>query len=160
MFSHKKCLAITAIAASAIIATGCVVNPNGQPNRYGNYPNNPGNYNNQGNYGNTGGYNNQGGYNNPGNYNNAPAHNNANNAAHGGMPFFNATCPGNIEVHADQGGPVYFNGQQTRLKKVNNNYFEANGSGITLSIAINPDGSPNLTYTGRHGANGVCQLSQ
>lgn len=77
----------------------------------------------------------------------------------GGIPFFNATCPGGIEVHADQGGPVFFNGKETRLKKVNDTYFEATGANITLSIAINPDGSPNLSYTGRHGANGVCTVS-
>ncbi|MDP9759011.1 MULTISPECIES: hypothetical protein [Agrobacterium] len=26
------------------------------------------------------------------------------------VPFLNATCPGNIDVHADAGGPVYLNG--------------------------------------------------
>lgn len=77
-------------------------------------------------------------------------------AAQAGIPFFNAKCPGNIEVHADEGGPVYFNGKKAKLKKVNDNYFEAKGAGITLSISLNPDGSPSLTYTGKHGANGVC----
>ncbi|WP_210333215.1 MULTISPECIES: hypothetical protein [unclassified Ensifer] len=33
------------------------------------------------------------------------------------VPFFNATCPGRIEVHADQGGPVFINGSQARLKR-------------------------------------------
>jgi len=75
------------------------------------------------------------------------------------LPLFNATCPGGIEVHADEGGPVFFNGKETQFKKLNDNYFEATGSNITLSIAINPDGSPNLTYTGKHGANGVCTIS-
>jgi len=79
--------------------------------------------------------------------------------ANAGIPLFNATCPGNIEVHADQGGPVYLNGKEAKLKKFNDNYYEAKGAGITLSISINPDGSPNLSYTGKHGVNGICQPS-
>ena len=72
--------------------------------------------------------------------------------------MFNATCPGGVEVHADQRGPVYFNGKEAQFKKFNDNYLEAKGADITLSIAINPDGSPLLTYTGKHGANGVCTV--
>lgn len=79
--------------------------------------------------------------------------------ANAGIPLFNATCPGKIEVHADQGGPVYINGKQAKLKKSNDNYYEAKGAGIVVSISINPDGSLNLSYTGKHGANGICQLS-
>ena len=81
-------------------------------------------------------------------------------AANAGIPLFNATCPGNIEVHADKGGPVYLNGKKAKLKKSNDNYYEAKGAGITVSISINPDGSPDLSYTGKHGANGICQLSK
>lgn len=79
--------------------------------------------------------------------------------ANAGIPLFNATCPGKIEVHADQGGPVYLNGKEAKLKKSNDNYYEAKGAGIVLSISINPDGSPNASYTGKHGANGICQIS-
>lgn len=81
-------------------------------------------------------------------------------AAHAGIPLLNFTCPGGLEVHADQGGPVYINGKETKLKKSNDNYYEAIGSGVTLSISINPDGSPTLSYTGKHGANGICQSSE
>jgi hypothetical protein len=56
--------------------------------------------------------------------------------ASAGIPFFNATCPGGIDVHADEGGYVYFNGKQATLKKVNEAYYEATGADITLSIAI------------------------
>ena len=77
----------------------------------------------------------------------------------GGLPFFNATCPGGIDIHADEGGSVYFNGQAGNLRKINPNYFKADGAGITLSIAVNPNGPPTLSYTGKHGANGVCQLT-
>ncbi len=74
------------------------------------------------------------------------------------VPFFNATCPGRIEVHADQGGPVYVNGVEARLKRFNENYYEARGGGVVISISISPDGSPSISYTGKHGANGVCRV--
>jgi hypothetical protein len=27
---------------------------------------------------------------------------------------------------------------------------------VTLSISVNPDGTATVTYTGKHGANGIC----
>lgn len=81
-------------------------------------------------------------------------------ATHSGIPLFNVSCTDKYEVHADQGGPVFINGKETKLKKVNDNYYEATGSGITVSIAINPDGSPTVSYTGQQGINGICQASQ
>ena len=62
-------------------------------------------------------------------------------------------------VHADQGGPIYINGKEGKLKKVNNNYYEARGGGVTISLAINPDGSPSVSYTGKNRANGICSLA-
>ncbi|MFB1486137.1 MULTISPECIES: hypothetical protein [unclassified Thiocapsa] len=38
-------------------------------------------------------------------------------------------------------------------------YFEATGAEITLSISINPDETVSLSYTGKYGANGVCEVS-
>jgi len=75
-----------------------------------------------------------------------------------GIPLVNATCPGKIEVHADQGGPIYINGKEGKLKKFNDNYFEAKGAGVTISLSINPDGTPSVSYTGKGGANGVCTI--
>ncbi|GLZ87032.1 hypothetical protein Pres01_30830 [Metapseudomonas resinovorans] len=82
----------------------------------------------------------------------------ASGAVNAGIPLLNATCPGNIEVHADQGGPIYINGKEGKLKKFNDNYFEAKGSDVTISLSINPDGSPDVSYTGPGKANGVCQI--
>lgn len=79
-------------------------------------------------------------------------------AAQAGIPLLNAACPGNIEVHADKGGPIYINGKEGKLKKFNENYFEAKGSGVTISLSINPDGSPDVSYTGKDRANGICQV--
>ncbi len=53
--------------------------------------------------------------------------------------------PWKLEVHA-KGGPVFLNGKKAKLKKSNDNYYEAKGAGITVSISINPDGSPDLSY--------------
>lgn len=77
------------------------------------------------------------------------------------VPFFNASCPGGIDVHADEGGPVYVQGREATLKRFNDRYFEARdaNSGITLSISRSDDGTPQISYTGRSGANGICQVS-
>jgi hypothetical protein len=74
------------------------------------------------------------------------------------IPLVNATCPGKIEVHADQGGPIYINGKEGKLKVFNENYYEAKGGGVTISLTINPDGSADVSYTGKGGANGVCTV--
>lgn len=76
--------------------------------------------------------------------------------AQAGIPKLNYSCPDDIEVHADEGGPVYINGKEADLKKINKNYYEAKKSDVTISISNNPDGSPSVSYTGKHGANGTC----
>ncbi|WP_175649974.1 hypothetical protein [Pseudomonas sp. Marseille-P9899] len=80
--------------------------------------------------------------------------------ANAGIPLVNATCPGNLEVHADEGGPIYINGKEATLKKFSDTYFEAKGSGVTISLSIRPDGSPDVSYTGKGGAHGVCELAE
>jgi hypothetical protein len=75
------------------------------------------------------------------------------------VPFFNAVCPGQIEVHADEGGPVYVGGKETKLKRFNDNYYEARLGALTISVTIRPDGSPDISYTGKGRANGVCQIT-
>ncbi|MCD9085207.1 DUF3011 domain-containing protein [Stenotrophomonas sp. SY1] len=76
------------------------------------------------------------------------------------IPMFNGTCPGNLEIHADQGGLVYVNGQETRLKRFNDDYYEASDSisGVTLSITRSPDDETQVSYADKHGANGVCTV--
>lgn len=74
------------------------------------------------------------------------------------VPFFNATCAGHIEVHADEGGPVYLNGSEAKLHRFNPNYYEATHGPTTVSISVNPDGSVGVSYTGK-GGNGICQVN-
>ena len=75
------------------------------------------------------------------------------------VPFFNASCPRNIEVHADEGGPVYINGSEAQLHRSNANYYEATHGPITISIVVNPDGSVGLSYTRRGDGHGMCQVN-
>ncbi|MET0376770.1 MAG: hypothetical protein ABW128_21270 [Rhizorhabdus sp.] len=79
-------------------------------------------------------------------------------AAQAKIPMLNATCPGNLEIHADEGGPIYVNGREAKLRAVNANYYEATLNRVTISVSINPDGTPEVSYTGPRRANGVCQV--
>jgi hypothetical protein len=80
-------------------------------------------------------------------------------AAHAEIPMLNYVCPGNFEVHADRGGPVYINGKQARLKKFNESYFEASRPGITVSLSINPDKSLSVSYAGTKRVHGICSVA-
>ncbi len=79
-------------------------------------------------------------------------------AARAEVPFFNAVCPGNVEVHADDGGPIYVNGRETKLRRFNNNYYEAKLESLTISVTVRPDGTPDISYTKKGGVNGVCNV--
>ena len=75
------------------------------------------------------------------------------------IPLFNATCGNGLEVHANEGGPVFINGEETRLNKFNDNYFEASRGRTTISISFRPDGSLSLSFSGPNRANGICTLN-
>lgn len=81
-------------------------------------------------------------------------------AAQAKIPLLNATCPGNLDVHADEGGPVYINGKEAKLKVFNANYYEASNGSVTISITISPDGTPSVSYTGPGRANGICTIKE
>lgn len=74
------------------------------------------------------------------------------------IPLFNAACGDRIEVHANEGGPVFIDGEETSLKKFNDNYFEASRDGTTISISFRPDDSLSLSFSGPNRANGICTL--
>lgn len=78
--------------------------------------------------------------------------------AHAAIPLVNAVCPQNIEVHADEGGPVYINGKEAKLKVFNANYYEATLGKVTIELMINPDGTPDVSYNVRGNGNGVCKI--
>ncbi|MFP6800890.1 MAG: hypothetical protein VCA39_17480 [Pseudomonas sp.] len=76
------------------------------------------------------------------------------------LPAFEVTCPTDLSVRAEAGGPVYVNDKQLVLHKLSEQFFEAKGEGITLSISLKADGSPMVSYTGKQGANGICKKTE
>lgn len=80
-------------------------------------------------------------------------------SASAAIPTFNATCPGNLAVHANAGGPLYLNGKEAHLKKFSDNYFEVSNAGVTVSLSVNSDGSVAVSYTGKHKAHGICEVT-
>ena len=80
-------------------------------------------------------------------------------AANAEVPFFNAFCPGDIDVHADEGGPIYINDEEADLKTFNDNYYEAKSGDVTISVSVNPEGTAEVSYTAAGGANGVCEIA-
>lgn len=82
----------------------------------------------------------------------------AGGGGHGGLPRLNATCGDGLEVHVDEGGPVYIDGNQATLKRLNDDYFEARHGTDTISLNRNPDGSWGMAWTGAGGDNGICNL--
>lgn len=81
--------------------------------------------------------------------------------ARAALPMLNGTSPGAREVHADDGGPVYVNGRETRLKRFNDDYVEAHdpACGVTLSITTSA-GGVQMSHTGQGDANGVCSIGR
>jgi hypothetical protein len=75
------------------------------------------------------------------------------------LPMFDATCPGNIAIHGNAGGPIVVNGEEASVEKFSDTYFEATQAEVTASISINPDQSVSVAYTGPEGANGICTVA-
>lgn len=80
-------------------------------------------------------------------------------AASAHIPSLNATCPTGIEVHADEGGPVYINGTEAQVSVSSDAYFEASLGDTVVSISIGDDGTPMASYTASGGANGICTVN-
>lgn len=75
--------------------------------------------------------------------------------AHAALPQLNYQCPGQIQMHSDEGGSVYINGQEAKLKKYSDDFYEAKGAGVTLSIS--KTGSQYDVSYSRKKASGICQ---
>jgi hypothetical protein len=79
----------------------------------------------------------------------------------GKIALINATCPGDIVVHADEGGPVFINGREAKLGVSNENYYEATDaeSAVTVSVSTDAGGMQTVSYTGKGGSNGICTVA-
>ncbi|MBV7599011.1 hypothetical protein [Aeromonas sp. sia0103] len=73
------------------------------------------------------------------------------------VPDFSASCPGNIKAHAES-GVVSINGKNATVKKFSPTYYEAKSGKTTLSIMN--EGGLSISYTVKHGGNGICQTEQ
>lgn len=73
------------------------------------------------------------------------------------IPQLNYQCPGQIQLHSDEGGPVYINGKEAKLKKYSDDFYEARGAGVTLSISRSGN-QYDVSYTSKKGS-GICQPS-
>jgi hypothetical protein len=82
----------------------------------------------------------------------------ASGAAQAGIPLVNATCPGNIEVHADKGGPIYINGKEGKLEEVQRQLFRSQGQRCDDLAVDQPGRLCELSHTGKNRANGICQV--
>ena len=77
-------------------------------------------------------------------------------AADARIPLMNHRCPGNINVHAEAGGPVYINGKEAALKAFGDNRYEATAAGVTVTVTVAPNGSSKAAYSAND-ASGVCR---
>jgi hypothetical protein len=75
------------------------------------------------------------------------------------LPVFVAICPGDISVDSGRTGVVYVNGTKVTVKEFNENYYEVKSGAVTISIASDPGQAPIVSYTGKGGANGVCEVT-
>ncbi len=75
------------------------------------------------------------------------------------VPVFSASCPTGITVDADRTGTVRINGKKASLKKLNDNAYDAKSGSVTVSIGVEAGGELSVMYTGKHGANGICQVT-
>ncbi|MGB4072441.1 hypothetical protein [Pseudomonas sp.] len=76
------------------------------------------------------------------------------------LPAFDVTCATDLKVRAEAGGTVYLNDKPLVLHKLSEQFFEAKGEGATLSISLNAAGVPTVSYTGKQGANGICEKTE
>lgn len=74
------------------------------------------------------------------------------------IPQFRASCPTDILV-AGGGSTVFINGKQANVKTRGANSFTATAGNVTVDFLFE-GGEPSLSYTGPHGANGMCTVTK
>ena len=78
--------------------------------------------------------------------------------AHADIPFFTATCPGGVAVHAEEGGPVTVDGVEADILSETKYAVEARRGDVTVVMTIKPDGSLSVTVPQPDGGTGVCLI--
>ncbi|KJK03328.1 hypothetical protein UB43_02140 [Pseudomonas sp. 21] len=76
------------------------------------------------------------------------------------IPMLNYDCPNDIQIHTDENGPVYINGQEAKVTQNTDSTVVAKGEGVTVQISTNDDGTVSVSYTGPNGDSGVCDPAE
>ena len=80
-------------------------------------------------------------------------------AAHAALPKFDAACGGMIEVH-EEDGAIFINGKEAKLVKQGEGSYQATHSGTTVTISVRANGSVSVSYAGKKGAGGSCNITR
>jgi hypothetical protein len=80
-------------------------------------------------------------------------------AAQASVPIFAARCGNGMNVDADRTGAVYVDGMKAAVKRLNDKSYEARSKGTIISIVIDADGAPLVSFTGPGRANGICNVT-
>ncbi len=80
-------------------------------------------------------------------------------AAQAQIPLFNASCPDGVLVHGERGGPIFVNGDEAVTVKVSDTFYEAKHHHVTILLALNANGTPEVSVKRQHGDNGVCEVT-
>ena len=77
-------------------------------------------------------------------------------------PIFAAECAGGVNaggfnIDTDGKGGLYIDGKKTKLKLVNEDYWVGGDGKVTVDIMSDEMGLA-VSYTGKHGANGMCVI--
>jgi hypothetical protein len=78
--------------------------------------------------------------------------------AHAAAPKFTGSCPTGISVKSNGSGTIRINGKKASVKTLNANAWTAKANGVTIDISKDSSGLQ-MFYTGKGGANGVCQVT-
>lgn len=73
-------------------------------------------------------------------------------------PKFTASCPTGISVTSNGKGKIRINKQKAQVKSFSDTAWEARISGTSIDIGRD-GGELTVTYTGKGGANGICQVT-
>ena len=79
--------------------------------------------------------------------------------ANADLPVVKGSCPTGITFASGTNG-FKINGSRAVIKWMDTSNFDAKSGYITISVTTYPDKSPDIFYTGKGRANGVCAVTK
>jgi hypothetical protein len=78
-------------------------------------------------------------------------------------PVFAAECAGGVNaggfnIDTDGQGGLYIDGKKTKLKTIAEDMWEGGANGIVIDVSSSESEGLMVSYTGKHGANGMCVI--